>query len=188
MEIAQNHIDDYAAALLSDRSFLNKEYRKYVDNCYMLQNVDGDIKPDILNAVIRKAKWNRKIGSMLGDILMYVNSDSISDENFRMLLRFPPRKRNTYLISISHAELAFYQMQIINRVSSSFEAFTWLFDWICDNDFFREEDMKQILREASGITSYGIRACIDQVRERSGDSPKLNIAEKWLENMKKEKE
>ena len=48
--------------------------------------------------------------------------------------------------------------------------------------------MMEIFREASDITSYDIRACIDQVRERSGDSPKLNIAEKWLENMKKEKE
>lgn len=52
--------------------------------------------------------------------------------------------------------------------------------------FFPGEDMMEILREASDITSYGIRAYIDQVREKSGDSPKLLIAEKWLENMKRE--
>lgn len=46
--------------------------------------------------------------------------------------------------------------------------------------------MMEILREASDITSYGIRAYIDQVREKSGDSPKLLIAEKWLVNMKRE--
>ncbi len=46
--------------------------------------------------------------------------------------------------------------------------------------------MMEIFREASDITSYDIRACIDQVREKSGDSPKLIIAEKLIKNMNRE--
>ncbi|MGM9669459.1 MAG: hypothetical protein ACI3VZ_06870 [Faecousia sp.] len=188
MKAEQILIDDYAAALLADRNFRNIEYRKFVDNCYILQNIDGDIDPGILNAVIRKAKRNRKMRLMLGGILWYVNKDSITDENFRMLLSFPRRERDTYLAAISHAELAFYQVQMIYRVSCPFEAFAWLFDRICENDFFQEEDMMQILRENSDITGAGIRACINNAVEKYGDSPKLDIAKNWVDNWNKGKE
>lgn len=186
MNNCQIHIDDYATALLSDSHFRNTEYRKYVDNCYLLQQIIGNINPDILNAVIHKAKWNWKIRGMLVDILSYVNGDSISDENFRMLLQFPRRQRNTYLEAIAHADLAFYQMEIINRVASSFEAFAWLFDRICENEFFQEEDMLQILRDASDITSYGIHSCIASAITKYGNSPKLTIAEIWIKETYKE--
>ena len=183
MNTGQAHIDAYVALLLSNRRFLNAEYRKFVDNCYILENIDGDIDPDILNKVIRKAKWNPKLRSMLTGILWYVDGNSITNENFRLLLQFPRRKRNTYLGAISHANLAFYQMLTINKVSSPFEAFAWLFDRICENRFFSEADMLQILNDASDITVYGIQNCIDIMRKKYGDSPKLEIAEKWIERM-----
>ncbi|MBQ8835433.1 MAG: hypothetical protein IJ001_11015 [Oscillospiraceae bacterium] len=183
MDTKQIHVNDYANLLLSNRQFQHSEYRKFIDNCYTLHNLEGIIAPDILNALIRKAKWNRKICSILTDILWYADRTSISDDNFRLLLQFPPKARNTFLMVIGHMELAFYQMQIINRVAGSFEAFAWLFDRICENTFFTEEDMLQILRDASNITCFGIQACIDLCREKHGNSSKLSIAEAWVKKM-----
>ena len=183
MKTEKIHVNDYASKLIADNRFRKIEYIKYVDNCYMLHNVWGNIDSSILNAVICKAKWNRKIRRMLIAILSYVNTDSITDENFRMILRFPRQKRKSYLDAIGHMELAFYQMQIINSIASSFEVFAWLFERICENDFFQEEDMLQILREASDITSFGIRTCVESARQKYGTSSKLNIADAWIEKM-----
>lgn len=184
MKTERIHIDNYATALLSDRSFRNIEYRKYVDNCYVLQHVEGDINPDVLNAVIRKAKWNRRIRSMLVDILSYVNKNSISDENFRMLLYFSRKKRDSYLEAIGHVDLAFVQMQIIAKITSSFESFAWLFDQICKYDCFKDEDMLQLLRDSSDITIFGIQSCVDLVCPNDTNRSKLEIAKLWIEKMK----
>ena len=170
--------------LLSSRNFLNSEYRKFIDAGYALQNVEGFISKDILKSVISKAKRNQKLRKMLTDILLYVNKESISDENFRLLLKFRGRYKITNLSNICHADLAFYQMQIINRYPVCFEAFAWLFDHICRFDFFKEEDMLQILRENPDITSAGIQACIDCVLKDHDMSPKLLIAKQWVEDMR----
>ena len=185
MHFERIDINAYATKLMSDRIFKKMEYKKFVSNCYILQDIGGNIKPDILNAVICKAKWDRRLRIMLTGILWYVDTESISDKNFRMLLCFPHNERCTYLAAISHAEIAFYQMQMINRISSSFESFVWLFERICVNDFFKEEDMLQLLRDTSDVTSYGILTCIRSVREKYGDLSKLAIAENWAKNMTK---
>ena len=185
MHFERMDINAYATKLMSDRIFKNIEFKKFVSNCYILQDIDGNIKPDILNAVICKAKRDRRLRIMLTGILWYVDTESISDKNFRMLLCFPHNKRCTYLAAISHTEIAFYQMQMINRISSSFESFVWLFERICVNDFFKEEDMLQLLRDTSDVTSYGILTCIRSVREKYGNLSKLAIAENWAKNMTK---
>lgn len=178
------HIDDYATTLLSDRGFRNIEYRKYVENCYILQNVEGNINPDVLTAVIRKAKWNRKVRSMLVDLLSYVNKNSISDENFRMLLCFSRKKRNSYLEAIGHADLAFVQMQIIAKTTSSFEAFAWLFDQICKYDCFKAEDMLKLLKDSSDISIFGVQSCIDLACANDTNISKLRVAKLWVEKLK----
>ena len=161
MDATQTHIDDYVIRLLSDKHFCNREYQRYCDNCYIIKNIYGNIAPDILNSAIHRSKWNWKIRNMLSDITHYVDAKSISDENLRLLLHFRGRRRDTYLSNIGHANLAFHQLLIINRYSASYEAFAQLFDYICRSDIFKDEDMLQILRDSSGITSFGIQYCID---------------------------
>lgn len=177
------HIDEYAVSLLIDKAYRNSEYDKFVENCYSIQNVDGNINPDILNKVIRMAKWNRKLRSMLTDVLCYTDGNSITSDNFQLLLHFSHKYRNTYLEAITHAKLAFCQMQVVNRLTSSYEAFAWLFDQICENDFFREEDMLCLLKETSDISICGIRYCIDSAIEKFGESSKIDIALNWINNM-----
>ena len=180
------HINDYSMLLLSNRRFLKIEYRRFVNNCYILQNIVGNIDSSILHTLIIKAKLNRKFRTMLSSILFYVDKDSISNENFQLLMHFSRKKRNTYLEAIAHADLAFYQMCIINRLTTSFEAFAWLFDRICENDLFSVEDMLQILRDASDITYCGVSSCVDFARDKYGNSDKLIAADRWSKSMNKQ--
>ena len=183
MDNALMHIDEYVSRLLSDRKYFDREYEKYIDNCYTIHNVEGNIAPEALNALISKAKCNRKVRKILSGVLCFVDKRSISDENFRLLLSFRGSCRVTFLSNIAHADLAFYQMQILNQFPLSFEAFAWLFDHISKYDFFSEEDMLQILRENSDVTDAGIRMCIDSALEKYGASNKIDVAIAWLDRM-----
>ena len=177
-------IDEYMQNLLDSRSFRNDEYRKFVKNSYIIQGVYGNASPDKLCAFIRLARKNRKLQEMLTDLLHYIDKRSITHENFRLLNKFSKRTRDTYLSCIAHSELAFYQMMEINKVSGEFEAFAWLFDKICCNDTFNEEDMLRILEDNKAITEYGIQSCIDLIVKEYGNSRKLDVAREWL--LKKE--
>ena len=56
MHFERMDINAYATKLMSDRIFKKMEYKKFVSNCYILQDIGGNIKPDILNAVICKSE------------------------------------------------------------------------------------------------------------------------------------
>jgi hypothetical protein len=73
-------------------------------------------------------------------------------------------------------------MQVINRLSPSYMAFAWLFDQICENDCFREEDMLCLLKETPDITICGIQHCIAEAIKRFGESSKTTIAQTWVNN------
>lgn len=174
------NINEYAIKLISDKRFLRHQYAQYVDDNYELKNVSGVINPRNLSKVIHRAKYSIAIRNMLSDILLYADKTSITDANFRMLLRFRPKWRNTYLSNLGHCELAFYQMQILNRYPLALEAFSWLFDQICHYDFFSEEDMAQILRDNPDIQKIAIEECIDRAYSLYGGSAKLEVAIKWV--------
>ena len=124
---------------------------------------------------------------MLSDLLLYADKKSITDENFKLILKFSSRYRTTFLSSLGHLDLSFYQMQILNRYPLSFEAFSWLFNNICHYDIFSDGDMLQILRENTSVRSVAIDTCINLARKEYGESSKIEIAIKW-NNMLKNKE
>ncbi len=166
--------------LLINRSFRNKLYLEYKANNYSLIDVSGYINSNILKRAIKFAKRNRKVRNMLSDILFFVNASSITDENFRMLLRFPYKCRYTYLSNICHAELSFYQMKILNRYPLTLEAFTWLFDKTCYYDCFTSEDMLCILRENPDVRPVVISDCILDAIRKYGHSEKISVAQLWI--------
>lgn len=96
----------------------------------------------------------------------------------------PAPLANAYASALAHGNLAFYQMQILNRYPASYEAFAWLFDHIYHFECFTAEDMKKTLLDNPDVTSYGIQVCIDSAREKYGDSDKLTAAVNWIQNKK----
>ena len=115
MEVDLTNINEYVCELLSNHSFRKNEYRKFIANDYVIEKVEGVIRPELLTQVIVKAKRNKIFKLLLSDILVYIDSESISNQNFQLLLRFPSKQRVTYLSCIGHTSLSFYQMQILNE-------------------------------------------------------------------------
>lgn len=173
------NINNYCLRLMTDRQFLKQEYRKYINNCYGIENAEGTLCYDILHSLLLTAKRKRKIRDMLRDILWYVDDRSISDTNFRMILKFPSKYRNAYAAVLGHHNLAFYQMQILSRFSNSYECFAWMFDRLCHYDCFTEKDIYRLLSENRGVTTFGIQQCIDHAQKNYGDSEKLQVAKQW---------
>lgn len=93
-------INEYIEKLLIDKLFLKSEYHRYMYNDYNIQNVDGIIDANSLHMIICNAKRNWRLRSLLVDILTYCDNNSMSDENFRLLLKFPIRYRNIPWIAI----------------------------------------------------------------------------------------
>lgn len=121
---------------------------------------------------------------MLSGILWYANRDSISDENFQLLLSFPEKTRNNLLFRAAHTELSFSQLQIINSLSGEYEAFAPLFDIICKNDCFDRIDMMQLLRANNGeVSKSEILYCIDDASTKYGSNDKIVAAIKWAEQL-----
>lgn len=175
-------VNYFAERILNDRYFRNQAYFEFIANNYGIDNVFGHVDPKILNRLIKRAKWNHKIRDMLTDILLYVDASSMTDENFRMLLRFPYKCRRTYLSNICHGELSFYQMKILNQTPLAMEAFIWLFDKICCYDCFTHEDLLCILRENPDVRPIVIRDCISSAIKEYGQSQKIQVAQAWLNN------
>lgn len=169
-------INDFCMQLLQDKAFLRREYQSFVENSYGIDGVQGTVDGEILNRLIRKAKWNRKIRIFLTDILLYADSASMTHENFTRLLRFRGRIGVTYWSAMGHLNLPYYQLMELNRRPLSLEAFFGLFDAVCRYDCFLEGDMEQILRENRDLTELALQGCIADAKERYGDSKKLRAA------------
>lgn len=177
-------INIFARKILSDKRFRKEAHRKFVDDCYDLNGVDGNIHAAVLADVIVAAKRNRKIRTMLYGILWFADGASISDENFQLILSFPKKARSNLLFRVAHAELSFSQMQIVNRLSGEYEAFAPLFDIICKNDCFDRIDMMQLLRENKGeVTKLGLLYCIEDASSKYGSNDKIAEAVKWAEQL-----
>lgn len=180
MNNSEIDVNEYVRRLLEDKGVLESEYRSYEQNDYTIQNICGILSSESLYAVIRAARWNRKVRKLLNDLLWYIDELHLMDAHFRMLLKFPRRDRNNYVGVLVHKKLSFYQMQVLNRYPNSFEAFGWLLDRICSSDMFTEEDMLQLLRENADVTKYGMQACVDYAYETYGPSSKLDAAAAWI--------
>ncbi len=176
-----NSVNAFFLKVLNDAQFRMQAYQDFMNNGLNLDGCDGCLSPDVLRAIVKRAKTNRKIHNMLPEILEYANGSSITDDIFRSLLHTHGGYRNTCLSAIAHLDLSFYQMQILNRCPLCLEAFSWLFDKICRYDYFTPYDMQQLLNEKSKtIHALGVEECIKFARDTYGSSEKLDVAEKWL--------
>ena len=176
----KSDINVFVEEILNNRQYRNKVYGEYIESNYVFENIFGYIDSDVLKRMIKCSKRNYKLREMLTDILLYVNASSMTDENFQMLLRYPHKCRKTYLSSICHAELSFYQMKKLNTFPLALEAFTWLFDKICRYDCFTHEDMLCLLRENPDVKPIVISDSISLALEKYGNSSKIKVAQEWI--------
>lgn len=184
----KKYIDSFVIRLIKDKQFRKQIYHMFILNSYELSVSDdyNCISPEVLRLTIQKARYNRIIRQMLPTILAFADNNSLTDENFRMLLRFRGKYRNTCLSVLGHLDdISFYQMCILNRYPLGYEVFCCLFDKICCYDWFTEQDMLRLLEENPDIRVCAIRDCIKFAKETYGNSKKLDIVEMWIKELPK---
>ena len=175
-------VNDYVSNLLQNRGLRKKAFRDFSENNYSVDNLCGVLTAERLHALLLEARHSRILKMLLTDLLYYVDSESMTDENFSLLLKFRTKYRTTYLSCLGHAELSFYQMQVLNRYPLAYEAFSWLFDKICNYEAFTDGDMLHLLQQNPDIKAVAVQSCIDSALVKYGDSSKIETARKWLDN------
>lgn len=175
-------VNVYVKNLIESKTFRKKAFQDFTSNNFSIDKIYGVLTADGLHLLLQKAKRNRIFQLLLTDLLNYVDSMSMTDTNFRLLLKSNRKYRSTYLSCIGHANLSFYQMQILNQHPLALEAFSWLFDNICHYNIFTEEDMTHILQQNPDITPIAIQNCIDAAYKNYGNSLKIDVAKHWIKN------
>jgi len=183
-------INELAEKIISDKKFRNEVLCRYKQNCYILDKVEGSFTASVLQKMLYTSRHSRKLCAILPGMLWYSNEESISDENFQLILSYPQKIRRKLLFPVSHLRLAFSQLQTINRITGEYEAFAQLFDIICKNDSFNDIDMIYLLRDnkAGYVSEVGILACINSAQEKYGKNGKIMEAQKWVDRKSKRQE
>lgn len=174
-------VNVYVKKVIESKEFRKNEFQNFTANNFSIDKLNGILTANVLTLLLRKAKWNRILRLLLTDLLYYVDSKSMTDANFRSLLKLNRKYKITYLSCIGHAQLSFYQMQILNQYPLAYEAFSWLFDNICHYSIFTEEDMMHILRQNPDIKPIAIQYCIKAAYKEYGNSSKIDVAKHWIE-------
>lgn len=173
MDINNLDINVFARNILADKKYLNQAYSKYISNCYEIDNVTGVITAENLKMLIIKARKNKKLCKMLNSILWYISENSITDENFNLLLKFPRKAMRSYAFVLSHSELSFYQMSKLNENFATYESFVWLFNNMCKYECFSVYDMMNLLNSNRNIKTEVIGDLIYSCIEMYGLTVKL---------------
>ena len=178
-------INNYINALLTDKLYLNEQFDVFAQNYYTINEIyNNTIKVNILNNLLKEAKRNYKLRSMLGELLLYADGKEISESTFRLIDKFDKKTRNNCYFALSHCKLSFFQNYRIYRTTDSLEAFCILFDTICKYGCFVEDDVYIFLQE-SHVNGNALKSCINAIKAECGMSPKLLVAETYLEKTNK---
>ena len=116
-------VNVYVKKVVESKAFRKKAFQSFTANNFSIDKIHGILAADKLTLLLQKAKWNRVLRMLLTDLLYYVDSKSMTDTNFRLLLTSNRKYKVTYLSCIGHVQLSFYQMQILNQYPLALEAF-----------------------------------------------------------------
>lgn len=130
--------------------------------------VTGILQCDLLKELIIKSYKSKEIRAILGQILYYANSCTISDEIFSKIINYPNKRvRINSLIALSHCSISFYQLMYINELKIGTEAFAQLFHTICVCDCFSEFDILHLLKLSRYIDDKVVRNCISNILNKN---------------------
>lgn len=132
--------EEILSRLNDDPDFLDysdiPEYRRF----------SGVMKSDKLIPLLYKCKKNKNISVIIPYLLYYADGSTITDDVFRIILRFPKQLRHTCLISLAHCHISFYQLQYINNLEICSEAFCQLLSYYCRYACFSAQDLEIFLK------------------------------------------
>ena len=114
---------------------------------------------------------------MTHSLLEYCDNSCVTLKLLKLISLFPSKTRYSYYTALTHCELSFVQYWIINEKSKT-EAFEWLFQTICENDYFTINDIS-VLLDYRNYTQTMLCDCIIEAEKRFGSIPKIEIAKTY---------
>lgn len=159
-EIIEEKID------INDKILSNEDY---------FEEVTGVLQCDLLKKLVAKSYRSKRIREILGQILYYSDSGTISNEIFSEIIDYRYKKvRKNCLIALGHCPISFYQLMYINSLKIGTEAFAQLFHIMCYNDIFSEFDILYLLNLSRYIDNLVIQNCIISVLNEQKLSKRKN--------------
>ncbi len=145
----KQNINEFLEQLLSDKVD-SKEYCGHLEDGmeYFEENYEGYLDGKKLSLLIDKAAEDKNLQFILTGLLYCSNKESITDEVFNKLLKFRPGLKKTYMGTLAHCDISFYQLMAINRMQICVEAFGWLMRHMYTSDAFSAEDMLRLLKDS----------------------------------------
>ena len=91
----------------------------YIDKHY----IESEVDEKALLRLLQKSKSSNKIKFFLPDIIFLVNKNSITDKFVDCCIKYPGKYRNTLITQLAHIWLMPNQLELLNTVLSTPEAF-----------------------------------------------------------------
>lgn len=148
----KKNINEFARQLIEGDVNL-KEFCASLDDAqeYFEENYEGFLDSSKISTIIDISYNNKDLQYIIGGLLYCSNKDSITDEVFNKLLKFPKAMRRTVLVSLAHCDISFYQLMKINKMQICTEAFGGLMNHMYTSDAFSAEDILQLLKDSEYI-------------------------------------
>ncbi len=138
----KDNINDFTKKLFN-MDFLLQTYRQFLEDPDIIEHsiipeyckFEGNLNEKTLLQFLKYCKKNKLATFLLPQILYYSNQETISVENFKIILTFPRKQRMTLLNVLAHCPIAIYQLEYINNRIESPEAYCQLLNIYCNHPF-----------------------------------------------------
>ena len=115
----------------------------YILNCYEKESVSEETLLNLLNKSVK----NKQIRWLIPDILFFIYACDITDRVFEKCLNYPGRFRKTLLSQLGHLCLKKEQLEQLNTVLETPEAFYKLFLMYLQDDSFSTIQIRALLQK-----------------------------------------
>ena len=148
----KQNINEFTEQLLNDNVDAKKYCRHLEDGMeYFEENYEGYLASEKLSLLIDKTYKDKDLQFILTGLLFRSDKESITDEIFKKLLKFRSGLKKTYMGTLAHCDISFYQLMAINKMQICFEAFGWIIHHMYISEAFSTEDILQLLKDSEYI-------------------------------------
>ena len=107
------------------RKRCNEIYTLYNNDLMYIYNhyIESEVDEKALLRLLQKSKRSNKIKFVLPDIISLVHKNSITDRIINYCIKYPRKYRNTLIVQLAHIWLTPNQLELLNTVLETPEAF-----------------------------------------------------------------
>ena len=113
---------------------------------WLLKNCTGNIKESLFQELITNAKKQYLLSEVVAQLIDYASEFDITDKIFNLLMSFSSKKRDMFIVPLSHKRLSEQQLLVLCNYGKTFEPYYELAIIYYTNDTFTDEKLKSFLQ------------------------------------------